>query len=120
MALIHNSCNVMIISFFLHEIQQQAVMAEIRTNLDSEVDSDVRDRDLASLDYLQALNQIFETGLLSKEQITGADSATLKNIQVGMDYFTTWCDEVIAHGNYCTWSTVFSNINPYFYRWGHP
>ena len=80
-------------------------MAEIRTNLDSEVDSDVRDRDLASLEYLQALNKIFETGLLSKEQIIGTDSATLKNIQMGMDYFTTWCDEVIAHGNCCTWST---------------
>ena len=60
-------------------------------------------RDLATLEYLQALNRIFETGLLSKERITEVDSAPLKNIEEGMDFFTTWCDEVIAHGSCCTY-----------------
>ena len=62
----------------LTELQQQAIMAEICTYLDSEVNSDVQGRDLATLEYLQALNRIFETGLLSKERITGTDSAPLK------------------------------------------
>ena len=71
--------------------QQEKVIAEIKSHSNSSYDSQ-------SVQFLEALNQIFENGLLSKEKVINDDSHPLRNMQDGLSFFTAWCDECIKEG----------------------
>ena len=51
--------------------------------------------DRASLEFLRALNNIFEQGLLSHYKVTDGDATPLTK---GIGYFEEWCDEAIENG----------------------
>ena len=49
--------------------------------------------------YLEAVNKIFEKGLLSHDKVTDGDDEILASISEGLEYFIEWCDEAIENGN---------------------
>lgn len=92
-----------IVLFVLHIsqcIQQEKVIAEIQTHLDSTQGSTTYDYDQVTLSYLIALNKIFETGLLSHKCVSDLDSSPMKNIESGFKFFEEWCDEALDSGRY--------------------
>lgn len=42
--------------------------------------------------YLEACNNIFEEGLLSRRRINNLQSPVLANIRKGMEFFEGWCN----------------------------
>ena len=94
--------------YFMHT-QQEKVIAEIKSHSNSSYDSQ-------SVQFLEALNQIFENGLLSKEKVTCDDSAPLRSMQEGLSFFTTWCDECIKEGESpCTHVHVHVHVSCLLY-----
>ena len=79
-------------------IQQEKVIAELQTHLDSTEGNPTYDYDKATLSYLVALNKIFETGLLSHQCVSDLDSSPMKNIETGFKFFEEWCDEALDSG----------------------
>ena len=53
-----------------------------------------------ALQYLKALNVMFEHGLLCTEHITTTQAAPLQRIKMGFNFFSDWKDNVVAHGEY--------------------
>ena len=51
-----------------------------------------------ALQYLKALNLLFERGILSCAHVTSAESVVLQYIQQGLKYFRDWKDDVIGYG----------------------
>ena len=49
--------------------------------------------------YLEAVNKIFEKGLLSYEKVTDGNDEISANITEGLEYFIEWCNEAIEKGN---------------------
>ena len=56
------------------------------------------DYDKATLEYLVALNRIFETGLLSQKPVSDLDSSPLMNVEAGFKFFEEWCEESLTSG----------------------
>ena len=54
--------------------------------------------DKLTVQYLEALNKIFENGLLSKKRVFSSDAEPLTNMQTGLSFFVSWCDECIEQG----------------------
>ena len=48
--------------------------------------------------YLQACHKLFEIGFLSHNKINSLDSPTLKNIDDGYKYFTSWLSTLLQEG----------------------
>ena len=55
-------------------------------------------RDQQTLKYLQALNKIFERGILSSQKVTATDRKLLDIIREGFSYFEEWYAEVVKQG----------------------
>ena len=55
--------------------------------------------DHATLSYLEAVNKIFEKGLLSHDKVTDGDDEIFASISEGLEYFIEWCDKAIENGN---------------------
>lgn len=45
---------------------------------------------MATYNYLKALNNLFENGMLSKNQLHHSNESTLINIREGLEYFRNW------------------------------
>ena len=67
-------------------VQQEKVIAEIKSNSPSPYDE-------LTVQYLEALNKIFENGLLSKKRVFSGDADPLTNMQTGLSFFVSWCIE---------------------------
>ena len=50
------------------------------------------------MQYLQAVNKLFEDGLLSHNVITSMESEVIKNIDEGYRFFTKWLDSLLEEG----------------------
>lgn len=103
-------------------LQQKYVLAELREYLDSKpVDAASVEK---SLQFLQALANLFEQGFLSHDRITSTNSPILHNMQFGYSFFCAWLEHLLEQGKhyskYVTGTTVVTfNIaglmptNPY-------
>ena len=90
----------------LSNTQQEKVIVEIATYLESTtIDTLTTKYDRASLEFLRALNNIFEQGLLSHYKVTDGDATPLTKMREGIEYFEEWCDEAIENGK-CACSVV--------------
>ena len=90
-----NPCTCMYLhSMYLHDCivhtQQEKVIAEIKTNSNNP-------HDLVTVQFLEALHNIFERGLLSKERVFTNEADPLCCMQTGLS-FMSWCDECIKEG----------------------
>ena len=95
-------------------IQQEKVIAELTTHLQTTKQSSDTKYDSATLEYLMALRNIFELGLLSHENIVDGDATLLQNMLEGLSYFEEWCDEVRTNGrsvNYNNLSYITPHMN---------
>ena len=77
-------------------MQQQFVLAELHEYLDS-VPVDAASTRLA-VQYLEALNDLFEEGFLSHQQINSISSPVLSHMEQGYKFFTTWLESLLAEG----------------------
>ena len=50
------------------------------------------------MQYLEALSQIFENGLLSKKRVLSVEAKPLLSMQSGLSFFTTWCNQCYKEG----------------------
>ena len=75
-------------------MQQEKVIVEIKTNSNNPYD-------MITVQFLEALNNIFEHGLLSKERVFSNEAAPLSCMQTGLSFFKSWCDECIKEGILC-------------------
>ena len=80
--------------------QQDKVIAEIKAHSNTTYDAQ-------TVKFLEALNQIFENGLLSKEQVLTTEADPLQCVQEGLQFFTMWCDECIKKGE----NTVYTHTS---------
>ena len=74
-------------------IQQDHLIAEIE-----KYGSPNSASDRMTLQYLKAMNLLFERGLLCAEHIATTEAAALQRIEKGFKFFSDWKDDVIAHG----------------------
>ena len=56
------------------------------------------DRDKQTLCYLQALNKLFERGILSDGKISSVQSEKLQSMKEGLSFFQEWCEDVNTQG----------------------
>jgi hypothetical protein len=54
--------------------------------------------DQMTLNYLQALNYLFERGFLSHDKITSLDSHVLSGMEYGYEFLSDWLDELLGQG----------------------
>ena len=54
--------------------------------------------DQMALSFLRALNNIFEQGILSREHVTSGEGPVLQRMSQGYNFFSSWCEDVIANG----------------------
>ena len=59
----------------------------------------VTDGTKAALSYLESCSKMFENGCLSHSKITEINCDTLKSINDGYKFFTTWFDQIKSQGN---------------------
>ena len=78
-------------------MQQQYVLAELGEHIDSRAGGS---GDRMTLNYLQALNYLFEHGFLSHDKITFVDSHVLSSMEYGCQFFSDWLDELFDQGKY--------------------
>lgn len=107
-------------------MQQQYVLAELHEYLDS-YPADAASTRL-TVQYLEALNLIFEEGVLSHEQINSISSPVLEHMEQGYKFFTTWLESLLAEGtNCCIYKNyslcshlspqLLATINFAYYKW---
>lgn len=76
--------------------QQQYVIAELGEYLD------LKPKDAPSaklvLQYLQALQKLFEEGFLTHERITSLQSSILAQMESGYKFFTHWLESLLDQG----------------------
>ena len=78
-------------------MQQQYVLAELGEHIDSRAGGS---GDRMTLNYLQALNYLFERAFLSHDKITFVDSHVLSGMEYGYQFFSDWLDELLDQGKY--------------------
>ena len=82
---------------FVFYMQQDRVLEDLAKQcLDKNASPNVL-RDQKTLQYLKALNKVFEHGILSSEAVRSTESQPLVNIKEGFSYFAEWCSEVQMH-----------------------
>ena len=59
---------------------------------------DEREEHLATLEYLTALNLLFEQGILSNDRVNSLSSHVLVNMEKGFTYFSEWRRKVNVSG----------------------
>ena len=92
--------------FLLKSLQQRFVLAELHEYLDKDpADAASTER---TLQYLEALNNLFEEGFLSHQQINSTSSPVLKQMEQGYKFFTAWLESLLAEGIY-----IHSNMYNY-------
>lgn len=55
---------------------------------------------IATAEYLEACNLLFEQGILSHSIVDNENSQVLKNMKQGFSYFSEWYDEMVAASKY--------------------
>lgn len=63
-----------------------------------------QNRLLATAQYLEACNMLFERGILSHDSIHSSHRDVLNNMKIGFKYFTEWHEEMIAAGRYTVYT----------------
>ena len=72
------------------------VLAELKEYLDGNP-ADAASTSL-TVQFLEALNQLFEEGFLSHNQIDSMSSPVLNKMSNGYKFFTAWLDSLLAEG----------------------
>ena len=66
--------------------------------LESQANTPGTNGDQMTLNYLQALNYLFERGFLSHGKITFMDSHILCGMEYGYEFLNDWLDELLGQG----------------------
>lgn len=74
------------------------MLAELGEHIDSQANTLSTSSDQMTLNYLQALNYLFERGFLSHDKITFMDSHVLSGMEYGYQFFSDWLDELLGQG----------------------
>jgi len=75
-------------------MQQEKVITELQTYCTTHPSDE--DNVQAAINFLKACSQLFETGTLSHEKITAADSPPLVSLVNGYKFFEKWLDALLA------------------------
>ncbi len=84
-------------------IQQDHLIAEIE-----KYGAPSSDNDRMALEYLKALNLLFEQGFLCSHHIDSNESVVLQRIEKGFKFFCDWRDDVIVHGKFLHVNLIFT------------
>lgn len=82
---------------FFFYVQQDRVLEELAGHCAGTHTSST-DRDKQTLCYLQALNKLFERGILSDGKISSVQSEKLQSMKEGLSFFQEWCEDVTTQG----------------------
>ena len=74
------------------------MLSELGEHIDSQANALGTSGDQMTLNYLQALNYLFERGFLSHDKITSMDSHVLSGMEYGYQFFSDWLDELLGQG----------------------
>ena len=74
------------------------MLAELGEHIDSQANTSGGSCDQMTLNYLQALNYLFECGFLSHDKITFVDYHVLSGMEYGYQFFSDWLDELLDQG----------------------
>ncbi len=76
--------------------QQQYVLAELAEYAETDPEDSASVK--KTLEFLRAVNNLFEEGFLSHEAISSVSSPVLKRMEKGYSFFTGWLDTLLIKG----------------------
>ena len=82
----------------LYNTQQDRVIEKLASHCNSTPQTAIKQRDQQTLHYLKALNKLFERGILSNGKVQSIDAKELCLMREGLEFFESWCLDVIANG----------------------
>lgn len=74
------------------------MLSAIQELADGRTDEQECKEHLETLEYLTALNLLFERGILSNDHVNSLSSHVLGNMEKGLTYFSEWRRKVDASG----------------------
>ena len=98
-------------------LQQSYVLAELKKYLDSNPADAAAT--LLTVQFLEALNEMFEEGFLSHKQIDSLSSPVLLKMSSGYQFFTAWLNSLLAEGEFLLLCAIYMymyHLMPFLYR----